>query len=73
MIARIESSSDLTGLCGTLKELGFEVAIQNNKAAFIHRKNTAIDALRNALKSAKDANRFSNQIKIEYGTSTASC
>lgn len=72
MIARLEVSTDLSKVSETISNLGFDVIVQDKKVVFVYKKSTTIDALRTAIKSAKEANKFTNQIKVIYGTSSTS-
>lgn len=72
MIARLESTKDISSISDTLKALAYDVVQQNDKIAFIHRKSGSSSDLGRDIKSAKEACKFTGAIKCIYGTSTSS-
>ena len=72
MVSRLEAITDITKVANTLKDLGFDVVTQDKKIVFTFKKSVTLDAFKTAIKSAKEANKFTNQIKVIYGTTSIS-
>ncbi|WP_447894996.1 hypothetical protein [Vreelandella sp. GE22] len=71
IVAKLESSKDLTDVAEKLRGLEYEVVPAVKKEIFVFRKKGSNTDLSRDVKSAKDACKFTGPIKSVYGTNSA--
>lgn len=70
MVARLEGIKNISCIYEKLEALNYDVITNDEKIAFVYRKNSNSSNLRNDIKSAKTACKFTGTIKIIYGTNS---
>jgi len=72
MVARLESTKDLSDIVEGLEGLGYVAIAYDKNSAFIYRKDiTSSSNMNRDIKSIKSACKFTNQIKVLYGNNNS--
>ena len=72
MVARIEGIKDITCILEKLEALSYDVISNDKKIAFVYRKGSNSNNLKEDMKSARDTCKFNGLVKVIYGTTTKS-
>jgi len=72
MVARLESTKDLSCIVEGLEGLSYVAIAYDTKSAFIYRKDiTSYSNMNSDIKSVKSSCKFTNQIKVLYGNASS--
>lgn len=70
MVARLESTKDLSCIIEKLEGLSYTTITYDKNSGFVYKKNlNSFTDLNRDIKTVKSACNFTNQIKVSYGTS----
>ena len=71
MVARLESTKDISCLIEKLEGLSYTTITYDNNSGFVYKKNlNSYSELNRDIKSVKSACSFTNQVKVSYGSSS---
>ena len=70
MIARLESSKDISCILKKLTASAYKVTIASKREAFLYKQGLNSNSLRSDIRSAKESCKYTSSINIIYGSNS---